>query len=139
MRIEQVLNESLNDPLDQLASEREPVEYTAPSIDVSLEDLTSLQVRTLNRISNGLVTVDTASDKEFEIMQELEGLGLLDSEYEISELGTNVLSGAKDAGVTSTQSSVSDAMVDVDLEDDELPEDDDEFEELDQDEPASRW
>lgn len=137
MRIQQVLNESLNDPLDDFADDREPVNYEAPSIDVSLEDLTSLQVRTLNRISNGLVTVDTASDKEFEIMQELEGLGLLDSEYEISELGTSVLSGAKDAGVTSTQSSVADAMVDVDLEDDE-PDDADEFEELDQDEP-SRW
>ena len=85
MRIQQVLNESLNDPLDSFSAEdREPVDYKAPAIDVSLEDLTSLQVRTLNRISNGLVTVDTASDKEFEIMQELEGLGLLDSEFKIS-------------------------------------------------------
>lgn len=135
MRIEHVLGESLNDQFDA-PMDREPVDFKAPQIDVSLENLTSLQVRTLNRISSGLVTIDTASDKEFEIMQELEGLGLLDSEYDLSELGNNVLSGAQNAQVTSTRSSVADAMVDVDLEDDE---EDDEFEELDQDEPPTKW
>lgn len=50
----------------------------APTISVA--DLNTLQVRTLERLKNGEVTIDTASEKEFEIIQDLIELGVVDDD-----------------------------------------------------------
>lgn len=64
---------------------------TAPAVPkrpvLRLRDLNTLQVRTLLRISKGEVDVDSASDKEYEIISDLHDLGLLDDEYQLSNSG----------------------------------------------------
>ncbi len=76
--------------------------FSAPKISVS--DLNSLQLRTLNRLKDGVVDLDTASDKELEIIMDLIDLGLVDADGNVTDAGTeasekpdlNVQFGGKD-------------------------------------------
>lgn len=60
--------------------------FSAPKISVS--DLNSLQLRTLNRLKDGVVDLDTASDKELEIIMDLIDLGLVDADGNVTDAGT---------------------------------------------------
>ena len=60
--------------------------FSAPTISVS--DLNSLQLRTLNRLKDGVVDLDSASDKELEIIMDLIDLGLVDAEGNVTDAGT---------------------------------------------------
>lgn len=76
--------------------------FSAPKISVS--DLNSLQLRTLNRLKDGVVDLDSASDKELEIIMDLIDLGLVDADGNVTDAGTeasekpdlNVQFGGKD-------------------------------------------
>lgn len=110
-------------------SDAEPIAYQKKTFDVTMADLNTLQLRTLERIANGLVTVDTASDREFEVMEDLHALGVLNDEYELSDIGRNLLNSDQNSD------DLSSAMADVDIEADSGVDDldsipDDEFEEL---------
>lgn len=113
----------IKDPVD----DAEPVSYQKQKLDVTLSDLNSLQMRTLQRIASGAVTVDTASDREFEVMEDLHALGVLDDNYEISDVGHGLLSNA------SEPESLSKTMNNdvIDDESDDVIVSDDEFEEID--------
>lgn len=60
--------------------------FSAPKISVS--DLNSLQLRTLNRLKDGVVDLDSASDKELEIIMDLIDLGLVDADGNVTDAGT---------------------------------------------------
>lgn len=83
MKIQTILNEDV-------------APATAPSI--SFNDLNTLQVRTLTRIANGEVDVDSADEKEYDIMSDLVELGLLDAEYQLAQRGMNAVALAKKLG-----------------------------------------
>lgn len=121
MKIRVILENLNHDRFD----DGEPVSYERKKLNVTLADLNSLQLRTLNRIANGAVTVDTASDREFEVMEDLHALGLLNDEYELSDAGNAVLNTTPESEPLS--SSMRDD-VDSETADDEIV--DDEFEEL---------
>lgn len=70
----------------------------APASALSFNDLNTLQVRTLQRIASGEVDVDTADEKEYDIMADLAELGLLDDEYALSERGAKAVAIAKRLG-----------------------------------------
>lgn len=57
--------------------------FSAPKISVS--DLNTLQLRTLNRLKNGVVDLDSASDKELEIIMDLIDLGLVDVDGNVTD------------------------------------------------------
>lgn len=59
--------------------------FSAPKISVS--DLNSLQLRTLNRLKDGVVDLDSASDKELEIIMDLIDLGLVDADGNVTDAG----------------------------------------------------
>lgn len=59
--------------------------FTAPKISVS--DLNSLQMRTLKRLHDGIVDLDSASDKESEIIMDLIELGLVDVDGNVNASG----------------------------------------------------
>jgi hypothetical protein len=73
MKIENILSEDFT-----------PTQTVAP---LKFKDLNTLQIRTLKRIASGQVDVDTASEKEYDIMADLHDLGLLDDEYNLSQSG----------------------------------------------------
>lgn len=59
--------------------------FTAPAISVS--ELNSLQLRTLKRLRDGLVDLDSASDKELEIIMDLIEIGLVDVDGNVNGSG----------------------------------------------------
>lgn len=127
MHIQEILNE-------------EVAQVTAPT--VTFNDLNTLQVRTLLRIANGEVDVDSASEKEYDIMTDLVDLGLLDQEYQLSQRGSNAVLIAKKLGgsaevqaarqrtqamqnATGDVEDVEVALDTMDIDDDDVPDDDD--------------
>lgn len=65
---------------------------------ILFSDLNTLQVRTLQRLANGEVDVDNASDNEYDIMSDLAELGLLDQDYALTQLGSKAVAIAKKLG-----------------------------------------
>lgn len=63
--------------------------FTAPKISVS--DLNSLQLRTLNRVKTGQVDIETASDKELDIIMDLIELGLIDDDGNVTDAGNEAV------------------------------------------------
>ena len=72
------------------------VAAATPSI--KFNDLNTLQVRTLQRIADGQVDVDSANENEYDIMTDLAELGLLDQEYQLTKRGQNAVNIAKQLG-----------------------------------------
>lgn len=127
MKIRNIL-ENLEPLAGRQIEDSEPVAHRKSNIDVvTLADLNTLQLRTLKRIAGGAVTVDTASDREFEVMDDLHAMGVLDDEYELSEIGHGLLNAKSEP--ESLSSSMNDKdTIDADHVDDIAP--DDEFEEI---------
>lgn len=73
-------------------------EEAFPTTSISFGDLNTLQVRTLLRLADGSVDIDTASEKEYDIMSDLYDLGLLDQEYNLSERGQKAVAIAQKRG-----------------------------------------
>lgn len=63
--------------------------FTAPKMSVS--DLNSLQLRTLDRVKTGQVDIETASDKELDIIMDLIELGLIDDDGNITDAGNEAV------------------------------------------------
>lgn len=73
-----------------------PAAPATPSI--KFKDLNTLQVRTLQRMADGQVDVDSANENEYDIMADLVELGLLDQEYQLTKAGQNAVAIAKKIG-----------------------------------------
>ena len=69
-----------------------------PAQKLRFSDLNTLQVRTLLRIANGEVDVDSASEKEYDIITDLHDLGLLDDEYALAPRGLKAVEVANQLG-----------------------------------------
>lgn len=61
------------------------VSTSRPTIAVS--DLNSLQLRTLNRLKDGVVDIDSASDKELDVIMDLIDIGLVDTDGNVTDAG----------------------------------------------------
>lgn len=59
----------------------------APRPQLRLRDLSPAQRRTLVRVADGVVDVDSANEAEFEVISDLYSLGLLDDEYQATKMG----------------------------------------------------
>ena len=59
---------------------------------LSRSELTSLQLRTLNRLNDGTVDLDSASDREADLIMELIDLGLVDDNGQLTDAGMAALS-----------------------------------------------
>ncbi len=78
--------------IQQLISEDfSPEAAPAARPQLRLRDLNTLQRRTLQRLANGQVDVDSASDAEFEIINDLYQLGLLDQAYQLTKAGAKAV------------------------------------------------
>lgn len=62
--------------------------YSAPKISVS--ELDSLQMRTLKRLRDGVVDLESASDKELDIIMDLIELGLVDVDGNVNASGDEI-------------------------------------------------
>lgn len=67
----------------------EPKSFSAGVMSVS--DLNSLQIRTLKRLSSRAVDIETASDKEVDLIMELIELGLVDNDGELTPSGQEAI------------------------------------------------
>ena len=67
----------------------EPKSFSAGAMSVS--DLNSLQIRTLKRLSTGAVDIETASNKEVDLIMELIELGLVDNDGELTPSGQEAI------------------------------------------------
>ena len=95
--------------------------FSAPKISVS--DLNSLQLRTLNRLKDGVVDLDSASDKELEIIMDLIDLGLVDADGNVTDSG---LEANADPDLNIKYNDADDEQIDVgDVDADEFDEFDD--------------
>ncbi len=70
----------------------------APAVSVRYDDLSTQQVRTLQRIADGVIDVDSADEKEYDIIADLHELGLLDDEYALTKRGLAAVQIAKKLG-----------------------------------------
>lgn len=68
------------------------------SVKIRYSDLSTPEVRSLLRIADGLVDIETASEKEFDILTDLQEKGLLDSEFALTPVGINAVKKAKEFG-----------------------------------------
>lgn len=59
--------------------------FKAPKISVA--DLNSLQLNTLNRLKDGRVSIDSASEKELDIIMDLIDIGLVDADGNVTDSG----------------------------------------------------
>lgn len=59
--------------------------FKAPKISVA--DLNSLQINTLNRLKDGRVSIDSASEKELDVIMDLIDIGLVDAEGNVTDSG----------------------------------------------------
>jgi len=87
MKIQTILSENFN--------------AMAQAQGIKFSDLNTLQVRTLQRIANGEVDVETAEEREYDIMADLAEMGLLDQEYAMTERGMKAVAIAKKLGGSS--------------------------------------
>lgn len=85
---------------------------------LSLNDLNSLQRRTYNRIANGEVNIDTADERELNVILDLIELGVLDHEGDI--VADNALDIRDDSYLRQPSDEFDDHEPDFDLEDDDL-------------------
>jgi hypothetical protein len=69
-----------------------------PAPKIKFNDLNSLQVGILQRMADGSVTVDNATDKQYDIMADLAELGLLDQEYQLTKAGQKAVAIAQKLG-----------------------------------------
>lgn len=69
-----------------------------PAPKIKFSDLNSLQVGILQRMADGSVTVDNATDKQYDIMADLAELGLLDQEYQLTKAGQKAVAIAQKLG-----------------------------------------
>lgn len=96
MKILDILNEDFN------MDDSDVRTFTAPKM--SLSDLNSLQLRTLERLRDGVVDMESASEKELDIILDLIDMGLVDADGNVTVSGeeasdepdTNVTLGAED-------------------------------------------
>lgn len=114
MKILNILNENFELDVDDdfVPTPKQP-------INISLSDLNSMQLRTLQRLNNGEVDIDSANDKEAEIIVDLHDLGLLDDNYEISDAGNQVLSNdtnSEDAFRVKPETDLEDELSDFDFD-----------------------
>jgi len=54
---------------------------------MAVSDLNSLQLRTLGRLRDGVVDMESASDKEMDIIMDLIDLGLVDHDGNVTDAG----------------------------------------------------
>lgn len=85
MRILELLKENFGLGLDDEADGSGVSGFTAPKISVS--DLNSLQLRTLNRLRDGIIDMESASDKEMDIIIDLIEIGLVDADGNVTDAG----------------------------------------------------
>lgn len=69
-----------------------------PAPKIKFSDLNSLQVGILQRMADGSVTIDNATDKQYDIMADLAELGLLDQEYQLTKAGQKAVAIAQKLG-----------------------------------------
>lgn len=58
-----------------------------PSSTMAVSELKSLQLRTLGRLKDGVVDMETATDKEMDIIMDLIYLGLVDHDGNVTDAG----------------------------------------------------
>ena len=95
---------------------------------LSISDLNSLQLRTLKRLRDHDTDLDFASDRELYIIRDLQDLGLVDEEGELTDSGRSVFDGDGKI-VAKADDDLMDIFDDVELgnfeDDDDLDYDDD--------------
>lgn len=69
-----------------------------PAPKIKFSDLNSLQVGILQRMADGSVTIDNATDKQYDIMADLAELGLLDQDYQLTKAGQKAVAIAQKLG-----------------------------------------
>ena len=85
MRIQNLLSENYT------PAAPEPIKLT-------FRDLNSLQVGLLLKIANGEVDVDSANEKQFDIMSDMVEMGLLTRDYDLSPSGAKAVEIAQKTG-----------------------------------------
>lgn len=106
--------------------------FTAPAISVS--DLNSLQLRTLKRVDSGLVDIESANEKELDIILDLIDLGLIDEEGNLTDAGRQAIE--SDTATSSNDNAMNSdkEREDQDIDGDDTSfVDDDEYDDDDQD------
>lgn len=100
--------------------------FKAPAISVA--DLNSLQLNTLNRLKDGRVSIDTASERELDVIMDLIDIGLVDADGNVTDSGEEA-SEKPDTNVD-FDSSIDDSDVefdDIEFDDDAAPDIDSAF------------
>lgn len=100
MKIQTILNEDFSQDMDAgSVGDTQPPATSVPKL--RFNDLSTVQVGTLQRIANGSIDVDSASESDYDTMTELADLGLLDQEYQLNDRGAKVVAIAKKMGGSS--------------------------------------
>lgn len=95
MKILNILNEQFGEFDDGMDDgQGKPRELAFPLVrpSFSVNDLTIGQVSVIKRLSNGSLNVETASDKDLEVINDLTDLEILDDDVEFTELGNKIVS-----------------------------------------------
>lgn len=84
--------------IQNILSEDFQAQVATPAPKIKFSDLNTLQVRVLQKLADGSLDVDTASDSEYDIMADLAELGLLDNEYQLTKAGQKAVAIAQKLG-----------------------------------------
>lgn len=63
------------------------LENVFPQTDISFNDLTPEQVGVILKLASGEIDVDTADERQFDVMRDLRGIGIVDQEWGLSREG----------------------------------------------------
>ena len=85
---------------------------------ISVSDLNSLQLRSLNRLKDGVVDIETASEKELDLIMELIELGLVDDDGKLTDAGLEAVESPADTNSQYRTSEVPDELADLSNPDD---------------------
>jgi hypothetical protein len=87
MKIQNILSEDFQ---AQVAS--------TPAPKIKFSDLNTLQVRLLQKIADGSLDLDTIKDSDYDILVDLQALGLLDDDYQLTKAGQKAVAIAQKLG-----------------------------------------
>ncbi len=85
---------------------------------ISVSDLNSLQLRTLKRLQDGVVDIESASDKELDLIMELIELGLVDDDGKLTDSGLEAIETPANTDSEYRTSEVPDDLADLSNPDD---------------------
>lgn len=80
---------------------------------ISVSDLNSLQLRTLKRLQDGTVNIESASDKELDLIMELIEIGLVDDDGRLTDSGLEAIEAPADTNSQYRTSEVPDELADL--------------------------